>query len=138
MKHAYVAAIVLSGVLLVAGGYMLGRQSAAHLEPPNAPSAQPTNAASAASERKVLYWHDPMVPGPRFDKPGKSPFMDMQLVPVFADDQGGGVKVSPDVQQNLGIRTAAVTRTEVAISKLPCGAWRTRKLRGVPSLILVP
>ena len=31
MKHAYVAAIVLSGVLLVAGGYMLGRQSAAHL-----------------------------------------------------------------------------------------------------------
>ena len=32
-----------------------------------------------AGERKVLYWHDPMVPGQRFDKPGKSPFMDMQL-----------------------------------------------------------
>ena len=27
-----------------------------------------------------------MVPGPRFDKPGKSPFMDMQLVPVYADE----------------------------------------------------
>ncbi|UUZ51884.1 hypothetical protein LP420_38305 [Massilia sp. B-10] len=25
-----------------------------------------------------------MVPGQRFDKPGKSPFMDMQLVPVYA------------------------------------------------------
>ena len=35
--------------------------------------------------RKVLYWHDPMVPGQRFDKPGKSPFMDMMLVPVYAD-----------------------------------------------------
>ena len=27
--------------------------------------------------RKILYYHDPMVPGNKFDKPGKSPFMDM-------------------------------------------------------------
>ena len=39
----------------------------------------------AATGRKVLYWHDPMVPGQKFDKPGKSPFMDMQLVPVYAE-----------------------------------------------------
>ena len=31
----------------------------------------------------VLYWYDPMVPAQHFDKPGKSPFMDMQLVPKF-------------------------------------------------------
>ena len=37
--------------------------------------------------KKVLYWHDPMVPGQRFDKPGKSPFMDMQLVPVYEDER---------------------------------------------------
>jgi Cu(I)/Ag(I) efflux system membrane fusion protein len=56
-----------------------------------------------------------MVPGPRFDKPGKSPFMDMQLVPVYADEASStGVKVSPQVQQNLGIRTATVTRSRVA------------------------
>jgi Cu(I)/Ag(I) efflux system membrane fusion protein len=56
-----------------------------------------------------------MVPGPRFDKPGKSPFMDMQLVPVYADEaSNSGVKVSSQVQQNLGIRTATVTRTQVA------------------------
>ena len=30
-----------------------------------------------ATGKKVLYWHDPMVPGQKFDKPGKSPFMDM-------------------------------------------------------------
>ena len=32
--------------------------------------------------KKILYWHDPMVPAQRFEHPGKSPFMDMQLVPV--------------------------------------------------------
>jgi Cu(I)/Ag(I) efflux system membrane fusion protein len=43
--------------------------------------------------------------------------MDMQLVPVYADDQNEtGVKVSPGVQQNLGIRTAKVTRKQVASS----------------------
>jgi membrane fusion protein, copper/silver efflux system len=61
--------------------------------------------------KKVLYWHDPMVPGQKFDKPGKSPFMDMQLVPVYAD--GGdesGVAISSRVQQNLGVRTAEVKK----------------------------
>ena len=58
-----------------------------------------------------------MVPGQRFDKPGKSPFMDMQLVPVYADESGeSGVKVSPGVQQNLGIRTALVRKTRVGTS----------------------
>src|SRR5206468_4645778 len=60
--------------------------------------------------KKVLYWHDPMVPGQKFDKPGKSPFMDMQLVPVYADSGGdeGAVAISSRVQQNLGVRTAEV------------------------------
>jgi Cu(I)/Ag(I) efflux system membrane fusion protein len=50
-----------------------------------------------------------MAPGQRFDKPGKSPFMDMQLQPVYADEANdSGVKISPQVQQNLGIRTAVV------------------------------
>ncbi|MGY2492849.1 efflux RND transporter periplasmic adaptor subunit [Cupriavidus sp. CP313] len=60
--------------------------------------------------KKILYWHDPMVPGQRFDKPGKSPFMDMQLAPVYEDAGGGGAAVTIDsrVTQNLGIRTAEV------------------------------
>jgi len=65
--------------------------------------------------KRVLYYHDPMVPGNKFDKPAKSPFMDMMLVPVYADSDGDSdkagskVTVSPRVQQNLGVRTAAVT-----------------------------
>ena len=66
-----------------------------------------------ATGERVLYYHDPMVPGKRFDAPAKSPFMDMMLVPVYAGAQGGDVSnvtVSPRVQQNLGLRTAEVVR----------------------------
>ena len=61
---------------------------------------------------KVLYYHDPMTPGTKFDKPAKSPFMDMMLVPVYADGatDSGSVSVSPRVQQNLGLRTAVVVQ----------------------------
>ncbi len=65
-----------------------------------------------ANGRKILYYHDPMVPGNKFDKPAKSPFMDMMLVPVYTDgdtDQGK-VTVSARIQQNLGVRTAVVTQ----------------------------
>ena len=65
---------------------------------------------------KILYYHDPMMPGNKFDKPAKSPFMDMMLVPVYADaglensSDGSQVRVSPRIQQNLGMRTAEVTQ----------------------------
>jgi Cu(I)/Ag(I) efflux system membrane fusion protein len=64
-----------------------------------------------ANGKKILYYHDPMVPGNRFDKPAKSPFMDMMMSPVYAsgDADQNNVTVSPRVQQNLGVRTAAVT-----------------------------
>jgi membrane fusion protein, copper/silver efflux system len=69
-----------------------------------------------ANGRKVLYYHDPMVPGNKFDKPAKSPFMDMMLVPVYAggDTDQGQVTVSPRIQQNLGVRTALVTEGKLA------------------------
>ncbi|WP_172667115.1 efflux RND transporter periplasmic adaptor subunit [Yersinia mollaretii] len=49
-----------------------------------------------------------MSPGQRFDKPGKSPFMDMELVPRYAGESAdeGGVTISARQQQNLGVRTA--------------------------------
>ena len=63
-----------------------------------------------ATGRRVLYWHDPMTPGPKFDKPGKSPFMNMQLVPAYTDsaNDDGTVTISPRVQQSLGVRLAEV------------------------------
>ena len=63
-----------------------------------------------ATGTKILYYHDPMVPANKFDRPAKSPFMDMMLVPVYAggDTDAGKVTVSPRIQQNLGVRTALV------------------------------
>ena len=64
--------------------------------------------------RKVLYWYDPMYPQQKFDKPGKSPFMDMMLVPKYADDvSDAGVKVDPALRQNLGMRFATVAREKM-------------------------
>ena len=52
-----------------------------------------------------------MVPGNKFDKPAKSPFMNMMLVPVYAnsDADSSKVTVSARTQQNLGVRTALVS-----------------------------
>lgn len=104
-----IAAITLGAVIghrfaLRGGDHSTGRSA-----------SPPTGGQEAGGERKVLYWHDPMVPGTRFDKPGKSPFMDMQLVPVYADQDdssgsGGDVRVNANVTQNLGIRLSKVEK----------------------------
>jgi len=111
-RNFTIGASLLGAALLTAGSFYLGRHS-------GTPATAAT--ATATDGRKVLYWHDPMVPGPRFDKPGKSPFMDMQLVPIYADSttgtqNEGGVKISSTVQQNLGIRYASVRRAETSAS----------------------
>jgi len=105
---------VAMALVIGSGAFYLGRTTAGGHDA--AQAAAPATPASAG-ERKVLYWHDPMVPGAHFDKPGKSPFMDMALQPVYADEAGDtGVKVSPQVQQNLGIRTAVVKKADVSAS----------------------
>jgi Cu(I)/Ag(I) efflux system membrane fusion protein len=96
-------AVLLTGVAL---GFVLSRNGLL------SESAQPAG-PGASGARRVLYWHDPMVPNVKFDKPGKSPYMEMQLVPVYADDatSGAAVHVSPAVAQNLGIRLGTVEET---------------------------
>ena len=80
---------------------------------------------------KILNYHDPMVPGKNFDAPGKSPFMDMLLVPRYAGGNAadtGGVTVSARTQQNLGLRTVEVTegRLDSAVSVAGNVAWNER------------
>lgn len=67
--------------------------------------------------REILYYHDPMVPGQKFEAPGKSPFMDMMLVPSYAGSEGadaGTITISPRIAQNLGMRTAEVVSAPIA------------------------
>jgi len=75
-------------------------------------------AAEQGTEAKALYWYDPMYPQQKFDKPGKSPFMDMQLVPRYASEGAGNATVSidPGLTQNLGLRTATVVRGQFSSS----------------------
>ena len=85
---------------LAAAGYG-GYRYAGHRQMSAAPE-------QGAPGKQVLYWYDPMYPQQKFDKPGKSPFMDMQLVPKYASEAGdaGTVLINPQMVQNLGMRTA--------------------------------
>ncbi len=71
------------------------------------------SAASASLERKVLYWRAPMDPNYISQQPGKSP-MGMDLIPVYADENESGsahtIRIDPVTIQNMGVRTAVVTR----------------------------
>ncbi|WP_296652653.1 efflux RND transporter periplasmic adaptor subunit [Paraburkholderia sp.] len=123
-KNIPVRAIValLVAAALVGIGYFAGARHAATRGATAGASAgaavNPADKIDPKTGRKVLYWRDPMSPNQHFDKPGKSPFMDMQLEPVFADegdDASGntsGIKIDPGLQQNLGIRYASVRREE--------------------------
>lgn len=72
-------------------------------------------ASSSSDEPEILYWVAPMDPNYRRDKPGKSP-MGMDLVPVYANDSPQSedvVLIEPHVIQNLGVRTAVVTKGKI-------------------------
>ena len=134
--------------LLAAGGwglYALGERQGERNAPRSSSSVPAIAAAPAVDaplkstdaapdgDEKVLYYRDPMVPGPKFDKPGKSPFMDMQLVPVYADKgaagkDASGVTINSRAQQNLGIRTAEVATGTLApgIEAVGSVAWNER------------
>ena len=79
-------------------------------------------AKQAALQGAPTYYYDPMHPDQHFDKPGKSPFMDMQLVPKYAEgptSHGSGVpasniEIDPRIVQTLGIRLATVEQSSFA------------------------
>ncbi len=80
------------------------------------------------SERKVLYWVDPMHPAYKSDKPGIAPDCGMKLVPVYADGAGssaprdaaagempamppGTVQISSEKQQLIGVKYGQAERS---------------------------
>ena len=71
-----------------------------------------------SSEAQPLYWVAPMDPNYRRNEPGESP-MGMDLIPVYASEAGsvdegiGTIRISPDVVNNLGVRTSPVERREL-------------------------
>jgi Cu(I)/Ag(I) efflux system membrane fusion protein len=96
------AALVLAAVSATAGFSLAQRRALAH----------PTRVTPDG--RKPLYWYDPMKPDQHFDEPGKSPYMDMQLVPMYADAgatrETRALAIDPTIVQNLGVRFTRVER----------------------------
>jgi len=104
------ARAILAAALLVAGAPLACKR------------AGPTKAAlgeKQASGKKAMYWYDPMKPEVHFDHPGRSPFMDMELVPKYADEESATAAPAPGLsvvriplerRQEIGVTTARVER----------------------------
>lgn len=127
MNRRTVIVAVAAGLLLLAAGIGVGWLLGSGVEAPSQPGSAADRGAHAGHEatahagadagdgREVQYWYDPMYPQQRFDKPGPSPFMDMELVPMYAEqgDPDQGVRIDPRLTQNLGMRTATVERANL-------------------------
>jgi len=119
MKRLHLIIVVILLTLFAGLGWFLGQRSAQSPMGSNTPASDPTMAQSIngvvqdGSGKTVKYWYDPMVPNQKFDKPGKSPFMDMMLEPKYANEgsngEEGGVAISSQTAQNLGIRIEKVS-----------------------------
>ncbi len=102
-KSNLFTAIVL---IVVAGsiGHWLGKSGSA-----DKPGAQ-------LKQQKPLYWVAPMDSNYKRDKPGKSP-MGMDLIPVYEEGNSGPsagpgtIRISPEVVNNLGVRTVVAERS---------------------------
>ena len=120
-KAALAFAVVAIATISGAGGYRLAQSRNTEKPVVADASNKPAN-----GERKPLYWFDPMQPDQHFDKPGKSPFMDMQLLPQYAEETGNdsekrgdaqaGVKIDPIQMQNLGIRLSRVEQAVLPVA----------------------
>jgi Cu(I)/Ag(I) efflux system membrane fusion protein len=106
-RRTQIAALVGLVVVIAILGVVVLRQHQA------APAKQ------IATREAPSYWYDPMHPSQHFDKPGKSPFMDMQLAPKYADRAAGSgapasIEIDPRIVQTLGIRLATVEQSSFA------------------------
>jgi len=130
-RTVVIAAVSVALLGAVGIGYWWGRSRENGTASTTSEGAQP-------ADRNALYWYDPMVPDQHFDKPGKSPFMDMQLVPKYAGESSeGGISIASDVRQNLGVRTIVVKRGQLAAEVRVPGTigWDLRQERIVSARV---
>ena len=111
-KPSYAIALILLVVVSFLIGYWI--------------SPRREESKTSASGRRILYYHDPMHPAYKSDKPGIAPDCGMQLEPVYAEDDSEGettdkdgppslpagtVRVSPEKQQIIGVQVGEVERS---------------------------
>jgi len=84
-------------------------------------SSSPSASLTPPSGRRVLYWYDPMAPGSHFDEPGKSPFMDMQLVPKYADEPAAPSSAAAPPGASVSLGAEAIRATGIATVPVASG-----------------
>ncbi len=108
-----IARTLIVTALALAGGIAIGWVAATD-KASDKTNDKGTDSASDTDTRQPLYWVAPMDSNYRRDQPGKSP-MGMDLIPVYdnskddTNDAEDAVTIAPHVENNLGIRSAAVT-----------------------------
>jgi Cu(I)/Ag(I) efflux system membrane fusion protein len=103
MKRVFLWSLApLSAAILIGSGYLLGTQQR---------YADAPGERMSATDQRVLYWYDPMIPAEHHDQPGLSS-MGMKMIPKYADaeSQSSDVRIDPGTVQNLGLRTARVVK----------------------------
>ncbi len=109
MKFKLILAAIFVVLVSSFGGYMLGRKFSSREE-------QHPNTAGLKSERKILYYKDPMHPWITSDRPGKAPDCGMDLVPVYEGEEEmeeGVVRIDPVIVQNIGVKIEPVKRMKL-------------------------
>lgn len=114
-KSLRILALIIA-IALATGAVFSGRVGA-FFQHDHPSSSSAGKSPSATTERKVLYWYDSMNPQRTYSKPGKAPD-GMELVPKYAGDEDasmgkmavGTVKIPPEKQQIIGVRTVTVQR----------------------------
>jgi RND family efflux transporter MFP subunit len=120
VRRSKVIALLVMAIGAAAAAYA-HRDSLSWLWRPEQAGAQAVARPAAAKERKILYWHDPMHPQYRSDKPGTAPDCGMDLVPVYeegvepvADLPEGAIRITPERQQLIGVKYGEVSREPLA------------------------
>jgi len=112
VRAAAVLIVIAIAALLVGRGFLKSGSTQT-----TRPAGHESHGASVAESRKVLYWYDPMHPNYKADKPGIAPDCGMDLVPMYEGQGGveeGMIKVTPERQRALGVRTAHVEEKVIA------------------------
>jgi Cu(I)/Ag(I) efflux system membrane fusion protein len=108
MNRKTVFFALLTALALFTGGLFMGMRVASREGVP-----------AATSERQVLFYRNPMNPNITSPTPAKDE-MGMDYIPVYEGEQtgdgaeGATVSIAPEVANNLGVRTEAATRGELA------------------------
>lgn len=105
MRKTFIIGVVALTAGIAIGHFGFGTKSGTDME------------SADSSEREILYWVAPMDPNFRRDTPGKSP-MGMDLIPVYEGEESGdndenALQISASVVNNIGVRTAPATVSDL-------------------------